>query len=44
MFYEDKIKIVPNNLELLTPLALSHWIMQDGAFRPNRGELLIPRV
>jgi hypothetical protein len=22
---------------------LSHWILQDGAFRPNRGELLIPR-
>lgn len=43
MFYEDKTKIVPNNIELLTPLALSHWLMQDGAFRPNRGELLIPK-
>jgi len=29
-FYIDKVKIVPNDLSLLTPLALAHWIMQDG--------------
>jgi len=31
LFYINKIKIVPNDLSLLTPLALAHWIMQDGA-------------
>lgn len=31
LFYINKVKIVPNNLSLLTPLALAHWISQDGA-------------
>lgn len=31
LFYIKKVKIVPNNLNLLTPLALAHLIMQDGA-------------
>ena len=31
MFYFDGIKRVPYDLVLLTPLALAHWIMQDGA-------------
>lgn len=30
-FYINKEKIVPIDLSLLTPLALAHWIMQDGA-------------
>lgn len=31
-FYQGPIKIVPFNLiELLSPLALAHWIMQDGS-------------
>ena len=31
-WYDNGIKIIPNNLELfLTPLALSIWIMDDGA-------------
>jgi LAGLIDADG DNA endonuclease family len=29
-FYLNKKKIVPENLNLLTPLALAHWISQDG--------------
>lgn len=32
MFYPQGIKIVPMDLSLLTPLALAHWIMQDGSF------------
>ena len=31
LFYKDKVKKVPNDLSLLTPLALAHWLMQDGA-------------
>jgi Cytochrome C and Quinol oxidase polypeptide I/LAGLIDADG DNA endonuclease family len=31
-FYKGKIKIVPSCLDLLTPLALAHWIMQDGSY------------
>lgn len=30
-FYVNKVKIVPFDLSLLTPLSLAHWIMQDGA-------------
>ena len=30
-FYDGKIKIVPLDLSLLTPLALAHWVMQDGS-------------
>ena len=30
-FYLSKVKIVPLDLSLLTPLALAHWIMQDGS-------------
>lgn len=30
-FYKSKVKIVPLDLSLLTPLALAHWIMQDGS-------------
>jgi hypothetical protein len=32
LFYVDKVKIVPHNIyELLTPPALAHFIMGDGA-------------
>jgi signal transduction histidine kinase len=31
MFYINKVKIVPNDLSLLSPIALAHWIMQDGS-------------
>ena len=30
IFYINNVKIVPLDLSLLTPLALAHWIMQDG--------------
>lgn len=40
LFYNKKIKIIPNNIyELLTPIALSHWIMGDGA-KLNKGLVL----
>lgn len=31
VFYTNKIKKVPNDLSLFTPLALAHWFMQDGS-------------
>ena len=37
MFYNNKNKIVPSSLELLTPLALSHWISQDGSLSTSKG-------
>ena len=36
-FYEGKIKIVPSDLSLLTPLALAHLIMQDGVRGSAKG-------
>lgn len=38
-FYQDSVKIVPFNLiiELLSPLALAHWIMQDGSLGNSGG-------
>jgi cytochrome c oxidase subunit 1 len=37
-FYQDSIKVVPFNLiELLSPLALAHWIMQDGSLGTSGG-------
>ena len=36
-FYIKKIKIIPIDLTLLTPLALAHWIMQDGAKSTSAG-------
>ena len=39
-FYKNKIKIIPHNIyDLLTPIALAHWIMGDGAKR-NKGLVL----
>ena len=37
IFYIDKEKAVPNSLELLTPLALAHWISQDGSLSTSKG-------
>lgn len=37
MFYSSKIKAIPNDLSLLTPVALAHWIMQDGARGSSKG-------
>jgi hypothetical protein len=35
LFYKDSIKVIPQNIfELLTPVALAHWIMGDGVARP----------
>lgn len=36
-FYNGKIKTVPLDLTLLTPLALAHWIMQDGSKGSSKG-------
>lgn len=40
-FYRDKVKVIPNNIffYLLTPIALAHWIMGDGAVL-NKGLVL----
>lgn len=36
-FYKNKIKVIPENIyDLLTPVALAHWIMGDGAIK-NKG-------
>jgi len=32
-----KVKVVPHSLDLLTPLSLAHWIMQDGSFSSSKG-------
>ena len=35
-FYQNKIKIIPSNIDqLLTPLALAIWIMDDGGIHPS---------
>jgi hypothetical protein len=36
-FYNGKVKIVPSDLSLLTPLALAHWIAQDGSRGTSKG-------
>jgi hypothetical protein len=37
MFYVGKVKVIPHSFYLLSPLALAHWIMQDGSFSSSRG-------
>lgn len=40
LWYYNNIKIVPSNIkEMLTPLALAHWIMGDGS-KQNEGNQL----
>ena len=36
-FYVDKVKRAPQDLSLLTPLALAHWLMQDGSRGTSKG-------
>ncbi len=38
-FYINNVKVVPESLVLLTPLALAHWITQDGSFHKNSKNL-----
>lgn len=36
LFYKNKEKIIPNNIyDLLTPIALAHWVMGDGQVASN---------
>lgn len=36
LFYKNGIKIIPNNIyELLTPVALAHWVMGDGVAKSH---------
>jgi len=37
VFYIDKVKVVPRALALLSPIALAHWIMQDGSRSTSKG-------
>lgn len=40
LFYIDKVKVIPVNIyDLLTPIAIAHWIMGDGA-KLNKGLVL----
>ena len=33
LFYFNGVKVIPNNIgDLLTPLGLAHWIMQDRSY------------
>lgn len=36
-FYNGKAKAVPSDLSLLTPLALAHWVAQDGSRGTSKG-------
>lgn len=36
-FYEGKVKRIPLDLSLLTPLAFAHWVMQDGSRGTSKG-------
>ena len=39
-FYNNKVKVIPSNMyDLLTPVALAHWIMGDGTYK-SQGLLL----
>ena len=38
LFYPNKVKIIPDNIyDLLTPVALAHWIMGDGLNYKGKG-------
>ncbi len=42
LFYKDKIKSIPNNIEeLLTERGLAFWLMGDGYYRKDRGGVMI---
>lgn len=41
LFYKDRKKVVPNNIsELLTPVGLAFWIMDDGSLGSN-GQIIL---
>lgn len=42
LFYLNGVKVIPNNIgDLLTPLGLAHWIMQDGSYhKVSKGVVL----
>lgn len=37
IFYFNKVKVVPKDLSLLSPVAFAHWIAQDGSRGTSRG-------
>ena len=42
LFYLNGVKVIPNTIgDLLTPLGLAHWIMQDGSYhKVSKGVVL----
>lgn len=45
IFYKDKVKIIPKNLdELLTPVGLAYWIMDDGGITVHKQTVLHTRA
>ena len=41
LFYVNKVKVVPANIaDLLTPVALAYWLMDDGS-KTNSGGLVL---
>ncbi len=44
MFYKNKVKIIPENLDkLLTPIGLAYWIMDDGGITVYKQTVLDTR-
>jgi len=43
-FYDGKVKIVPSNLSLLTPLDLAHLVAQDVSREPRKGYIFVQMV
>lgn len=44
MFYKNKVKIIPENLDkLLTPIGLAYWIMDDGGITAYKQTVLHTR-
>lgn len=44
IFYKNKIKTIPKNLgELLTPVGLAYWIMDDGGITTHKQTVLHTR-
>jgi len=41
LWYKNKVKVLPSNIsDLLTPLAIAHWIMGDGCVLKEGGMLI----
>lgn len=44
MFYKNKVKIIPNNLDkFLTPIDLAYWIMDDRGITIHKQTVLYIR-